>query len=403
MTQTVSKLDTGKKEVAEVRLPFGRRRNKQQVGLLLSDDEICIPGYVPLDKVPEIVTACRSVASLIGSVTIHLMANTEKGDERIVNELSRMIDITPCPTMTRSNWMEYIVMTMLLYGRGNAVVLPHTRGGLLEWLEPIAPSRVTFRAQGASDYFILIDGKVYDPQDVLHFVYNPDKTYPWKGQGLTASLTDLAKNLTQAAATKNAFFSSKWKPSVIIKVDADNEQLSTPQGRDKILQDYIDNNEAGKPWLIPAEQMDIEQVKPLSLSDLAINDAVQIDKQAVAAIVQVPPYMVGAGSYNKDEYNQWIQRSVMALCKGIAAELTRKLILSPKWYLRMNVWSLLDFDLKATSDVLLAGSDRGFVNGDEWRDRVNLPPAGLTEYKVLENYIPYDLSGAQKKLTPADE
>lgn len=386
-----------------MRLPFGHRRNRQQVGLVLSDEDICIPGYIALDQVPEIVTACRSVAALIGSVTIHLMANTEKGDERIVNELSRMVDITPCPTMTRSNWMEYIVMSMLLYGRGNAVVLPHTRDGLLDWLEPIAPYRVTFQARGPSGYIILIDGKAYDPQDVLHFVYNPDKSYPWRGQGLTTSLTELAKNLTQAAKTKNSFFSSKWKPSVVIKVDADNEKLASPEGRDKILKDYIDNNEAGKPWVIPAEQMDIVQVKPLSLSDLAINDAVQIDKQAVAAIIQVPPYLVGAGTYNKAEYNQWIQGPVMALCKTIAAELTRKLLLSPKWYFRLNVWSLLDFDLKATSDVLLAGADRGFVNGDEWRDRVNLTPAGLTEYKVLENYIPYDLSGKQKKLTPADE
>lgn len=386
-----------------MRLPFRSRRSKQQVGLVVSDEEICIPGYIPLDRVPEIVTGCRSVAALIGSVTIHLMANTEKGDERIINELSRMIDITPCPTMTRSNWMEYIVMTMLLYGRGNTVVLPHTRGGLLEWLEPIAPSRVMFQARGPSDYIILIDGKAYDPQDVLHFVYNPDKTYPWRGQGLTTSLTDLAKSLTQASKTKNAFFSSKWKPSVVIKVDADNDQLASPDGRNKILKDYIDNSEAGKPWVIPAEQMEVVQVKPLSLADLAINDAVQIDKQAVAAILQVPPYMVGAGSYSKDEYNQWIQGPIMALCKSIAAELTRKLLLSPKWYFRLNVWSLLDFDLKATSDVLLAGADRGFVNGDEWRDRVNLTPAGLTDYKVLENYIPYDLSGAQKKLTPADE
>lgn len=386
-----------------MKLPFMAKRNKVQVGVMVGSDDICPSGYVALDRVPEIVTACRSVASLIGSVTIHLMSNTDKGDERIVNELSRMIDITPCPSMTRSNWMEYIVMTMLLYGRGNAVVLPHTRGGLLEWLEPIAPHRVSFQPQGANDYIILIDGRPYDHQDVLHFVYNPDKTYPWKGRGITTSLTDLAKNLTQAASTKNAFFSSKWKPSVVIKVDADNDKLATKAGRDKVLSDYIDTSEAGKPWLIPAEQMDIVQVKPLSLADLAINDAVQIDKQAVAAIVQVPPYMVGAGTYDKDEYNQWIQGPIMALCKGIAEELTRKLIISPKWYLRMNVWSLLDFDLKSVSDVLLAGADRGFVNGDEWRDRVNLTPAGLTEYKVLENYIPYDLSGAQKKLTPADE
>ena len=386
-------------------IPFFHKRSKGQFGFVMSGpgDDICIPGYTSLDKVPEIVTACHRVASLIGSTTIHLMSNTDHGDERIVNELSRTIDISPCPTMTRQTWVEYIVMTMLLYGSGNAVVLPHTRNGYLESLEPIAPGRVSFQAIGRSDYKILIDGIPHDPEDVLHFVYNPDRNYPWKGQGLTTSLQDLGKNLKQAATTKNSFFSSKWKPGVVVKVDADNEQLATPEGRDKILKDYIDNNEAGKPWVIPAEQMDIVQVKPLSLADLAINEAVEIDKKAVAAIIGVPAFMVGAGEYNKDEYNTFVQTTLMTICKSIAAELTKKLILSPKWYLRFNVWSLMDYDLKSVSDVLLAGSDRGFVNGDEWRDRVNMAPAGLTEYKVLENYIPYDLSGSQKKLTPADQ
>jgi hypothetical protein len=63
----------------------------------------------------------------------------------------------------------------------------------------------------------------------------------------------------------------------------------------------------------------------------------------------------------------------------------------------------MDYDLRTVSDVLLSGSDRGFVCGDEWRDRMHMPPAGLTEYKVLENYIPYDMSGQQVKLVQNDE
>ena len=50
------------------------------------------------------------------------------------------------------------------------------------------------------------------------------------------------------------------------------------------------------------------------------------------------------------------------------------------------------------SNLLLAGADRGFVNGDEWRDKMHMSPAGLKEYKILENYLPYDMSGNQKKL-----
>ena len=93
----------------------------------------------------------------------------------------------------------------------------------------------------------------------------------------------------------------------------------------------------------------------------------------------------------------------MSIAKSITAELTKKLIINPKWYLKFNYWSLMDYDLKSVSDVLLAGSDRGFVNGDEWRDRVNLAPAGLKDYRVLENYIPTDMSGKQKKLVQSEE
>ena len=69
-----------------------------------------------------------------------------------------------------------------------------------------------------------------------------------------------------------------------------------------------------------------------------------------------------------------------------------------EWYFLLNFWSLMDYDLQAMSNILLNGSDRGYVCGDEWRDRMHMAPAGLKEFKVLENYIPADMSGNQKKL-----
>ena len=368
------------------------------IAYIVGNDPICIPGYTSLDKVPEIVAAVRKVAEVIGAMTIHLMQNTADGDKRIINELSRAVDIEPVKNMTRQNWMEWIVMTMLLYGKGNAIVQPHTYKGLLESLEPIAAERVMFQPVGYRDYKVVIDGKEKNPSSVLHFAFNPDKTYPWKGNGLTVTLRDLAQNLRQAAATEKAFLSSEYKPSIIVKVDALTEEFSGPEGRQKLLESYVKPAHPGDPWLIPAEQFEVDQVKPLTLADLAIKDTVELDRRMVAAIVGVPPFVVGVGNYNQAEWNAFISTKAMSITKNIAAEMTKKLILSPSWYWRFNVWSLLDYNLQQVSQVLLAGSDRGFVNGDEWRDRMNLPPAGLTEYKVLENYIPYDMSGQQSKL-----
>lgn len=361
-------------------------------------DEICTSGYTPLTKIPEVVACARKIAELIGSATIHLMNNTEDGDERIVNNLSRLIDIEPMPNMTRSTWMEGIVMTMLLYGKGNAVVQPHTWEGYFQSLEPISASRVGFNAIGYRDYRITIDGKPKDPKNLLHFVYNPDKTYLWKGNGVTVALKDVLDNLVQARATEKAFMSSEYKPSIIVRVDSMIDEFSSPEGRQKIIDDYMKPAQKGQPWLIPAEQFDIQQVKPLTLGDLAINDSVTLDKRMVAALFGVPAWVVGVGEYKKDEWNMFIQTKIMSMAKAIASEITKKLILNPSWYLTFNVWSLMDYNLKEVSEVLLAGSDRGFVNGDEWRDRVHMNPAGLKEYRVLENYIPWEMSGQQKKL-----
>jgi HK97 family phage portal protein len=378
---------------------------KSPIGVWLTDSEtLCCPGYTSLDQNPEIMTACKKIAELIGSLTIHLMANTEMGDKRIINELSRKIDIEPEMHMTRSTWMQSIVMNMLLYGKGNSVVIPHTYNGAIVNLEPISASRVSFEPIGYRDYKVLVDGKAHDPENVLHFVFNPDKTYLWKGRGVTTNLLTVAENLKQAAATEKGFMESKWKPSVIVKVDALVDEFSSPSGREKLLNDYVKSSEVGEPWLIPAEQFQVEQVRPLSLADLAIADTVQLDKKTVASIIGVPAFLLGVGEYKKEEWNNFIQSTIKTLTLGINQELTKKLIISPKMYLRLNHLSLLDWDIETIYKVFAGLSDKGIVTGNEVRDRIGMEQLeGLDELRILENYIPSDMIGAQKKLIQGGE
>ena len=362
----------------------------------------CVQGYTPLDQCPEIMTACFRIAQIISSATIHLMANTDDGDERIVNELSRKIDIDPMPNMTRQTWMASIVMNMLLYGHGNAIVVPHTKNGYLDYLEPIAAERVQLLPVGTSymDYEVWLDGyKVFKPENILHFVFNPDKTYLWKGKGFEVSLGELANSLKQAAKTEQAFMTSEYKPSVIVKVDALTDEFSSPEGRQNLIQDYLKPQAPGAPWIIPAEQFSVEQIRPLTLADLAINDTVTLDKKTVASILGVPAFVLGVGQYTQDEWNYFIQTTIMSIAKSIASEMTKKLILSPRWYLRFNVRSLMDWDIKRLYEVYGGMSDKGLVTGNEVRDQLGLSPKeGLNELRILENFIPANMIGNQKKL-----
>lgn len=295
--------------------------------------------------------------------------------------------------------MQSIVMNMLLYGKGNSIVLPHTYKGIIQSLEPVAAERVSFLPIGYRDYKVVIDGRERRPDDLLHFVYNPDKTYLWKGCGVNVSLRDLVHNLAQAQKTKDAFMSSKWKPSIIVKVDGLVDEFSSPEGRQRLIDSYMKPAKDGEPWIIPADQFEVEQVRPLTLADLAINDAVELDKRTVAAIMGVPPFLLGVGEYDRQAWNSFIQNTIRPLAVSIQQELTKKLILSPKWYLKFNVRSLLDWDLQTVYTVFGGLSDKGIVTGNEVRDIVGMSPMeGLDELRILENYIPSDMIGQQKKL-----
>lgn len=381
-----------------------RESSQDQTGWLVigKDDCICVPGYTALDHNPEILTACRRIAELMGSMTIHLMANTDKGDKRIVNELSRKIDIEPMPTMSRSTWMQSIIMTLLLYGQGNAVVVPHTWDGIIKSLEPIAASRVSYAPRPGSfrNYRISIDGVERRPDSLLHFVYNPDKTYLWKGSGVRVALKDIAKNLKQAQATTDAYLSNEYRPNIIVKVDALTKEFAGPEGRQRLIDGYLKPKEPGAPWVIPANQFQVEQVKPLTLSDLAIKDTVELDKRMVAAIFGVPAFLLGVGEYNEAEWNNFIQNTIRPIAVMVQQVMTNRLITNPKWYLRFNVRSLMNWDLEKLYRIYGGLSDRALVTGNEARDILGMDPRdGLDELRILENYIPLDRIGDQSKLT----
>jgi HK97 family phage portal protein len=364
---------------------------------------LCLDGYTTLNKNPEIVTAVRRIADLVSSMTIYLMSNTASGDERITNELSRKIDIDPCSTMTRSQFIEYIVMNMLLYGKGNAIILPHTWEGYIKSLEPVAADRVQLLPRGASrrDYDVYVDGIKRDPANLLHCVYNPDKYYPWRGAGLDVQLKDVAKTLKQARTTENAFMASKWKPSIIVKVDSMVREFQSKEGRQKVLDDYVKSAEAGEPWLIPGEQFQVEQVRPLSLADLAINDTVELDRRTVAAILGVPGYLLGVGDFNRQEWNLFIQTKIASMAKSIMQEFTKKLIINPRWYLKFNTLSLMNYDIQSIYTVFGGLRTQGVVTGNEVREMLGMSPIddeSMDELIMLENYIPADRIGDQEKL-----
>jgi hypothetical protein len=92
------------------------------------------------------------------------------------------------------------------------------------------------------------------------------------------------------------------------------------------------------------------------------------------------------------------------MAQSIQQELTRKLLYSPDLYWRFNPRSLYAYDI---SEIVTAGSamvDRMAMRRNEWRDWLGMGPDDeMDNLLALENYIPAEMLGKQKKLIGGDE
>lgn len=363
--------------------------------------EFILPsGYVRMSENPEVRIAVDKIADLVSNMTIHLMENTEKGDKRVKNELSRKIDVNPCRYMTRKTWIYKIVSDLLLHGDGNSIVYPVMRDGLIDELRPLEMQNVGYNCdETGEEYSINYGGRVYTPDEIIHFAMNPSPVYPWKGTGYRIVLRDLIQNLKQANKTKSSFMTGQYMPNIIIRVDAMNEELASEVGREQIKKKYLGEAKPGEPWVIPADLLEVQSVKPLSLQDIAINPSVEIDKRTVAGIIGIPAFFLGVGKFDKDEYNNFVDTRIMGIAQIISQTLTRDLLYSPDWYFKLNPRSLYAYNL---TDMVSAGTSMIKLNSmrrNELRDWVGMDPDDeMEELLVLENFLLQEDLSKQNKL-----
>ena len=384
---------------------FKQKRETVKVGSIIGNAEfferLCSSDYTSLSDSPEVQTAIKSISKLVSSMTIQLMQNTEKGDKRIKNNLSYKVDIKPSSIANRKTFIEYIVTQMIL--EGNGLVVPKYKGmsadgnPLLDELVPLNASEYIFN-ETKRGYLIKGNKGEYSHDGVLNFVLNPKKEAIYEGLGYRVALKELVKNVKQARDTTNSFMTSNFMPSVIVRVDATNEDLLSAEGR-KTLKERLLPSQKGEPAIIPSDIVDIEVIKPLSLQDIAIHETVKLDKQSIANLLGVPSFLLGVGEFNKEEFNNFISTTIREFAQIIEQELTSKLLISESMYFRMSIRSLYAYSL---TELIQAGAimvQNASMYRNEWRDWAGLEyKEEMEELILLENYIPADRLGDQAKL-----
>src|SRR5574344_146182 len=363
--------------------------------------------YIPLVESPEVKAGVEKIAEIVSLMTIHLMENSESGDKRIINELSKKIDIYPNKYVNRQMFISWIVQEMLLYG--NAIVLPKilTRGGKT-YIDDLI--QIPYRKRTINDsedgygYYVDINGNEFDEEEILNFRLNPDMDRPWVGASQEVILRDFIDNLGQANLTTKDFMENKMLPNVIVKVSGLTGDMDNEEGRNEIENRFLSRAKSGQPWIIPSELMQIEQIKPTTLQDIAIDKTIKINKESVASILGIPAFLLGVGAFNKEEYNNFVKTKVSIIAKSIEQELTRKLIIKDDWYFKFNISSLLSYDLIELAKIYSDLYTKGLVTGNEVRDKLGISTLDeLNELVILENYIPIDKIGNQEKLVENNE
>lgn len=387
-------------------LKFNQRKeraepyNKNAMNLWLKGE--CMEDrYIRLVDSPEVKSAIEKVAEIVSTMTIHLMQNDESGDIRLKNGLSKKIDINPNQYMNRQLFVSWIVQEMLLHG--NAIVLPKIGNGrnseYLEDLVPIVKNKRTINDLDSYGYNVNVGNVVFSDDEVLNFRLNPDLDRPWIGKGQEVLLRDFVDNLGQANATTKDFMQNKMLPNIIVSVQGMTADMDNEDGRNELERRFLTRSRDGQPWIVPAGLMNIEQIRPTTLQDIAIDKTIKLNKETIASILGVPAFILGVGTFNNSEYNHFIKTKVAVISKAIEQELTKKLLIRDDWYFKFNTASLLSYDLPEIAEVYSNLYTKGLVTGNEVRDKIGMSTMPeLDDLVILENFIPKDKIGDQEKL-----
>jgi phage portal protein BeeE len=323
-----------------------------KVGIVKSHDFFtndCSDGnYIPLIRNDTVYSCINYVATIVASISIKQYEYNETGGKKsIYDGLTRILNDLPNDTQTRYTFMHDLVSRILIDGEAYAIMVPQKI--TVQGEKKIGIGQIIL-VDGVNSlngkYFA--NGQSIDPKDLMIFTNSSISVT------LSALLKEVIKNLSLGDETKSVFYSGAYMPNLLFKVNSDSDLWDTEKsevdesGRPIVTETRVEKiinrffkPKKGNPIVIPDGKFEMEQIKPLSMKDIALNESIQLDKKRVASIIGVPGYVVGEGVFTEVEFTHFVSTKIAPLCIMIEKELTRKILFSNTRAFSFNVNSLL--------------------------------------------------------------
>lgn len=390
--------------------------------------------YKKIEEIPEIQAAIKQYSQPISTGKIKIKQNIYDGNKKIGNaEINNLFSIklnrNPSSVLTKTQLIQWIVETMLIYG--DAVILPEFEyyekekrdiyfGDNIEddssYLEteynnvktseyfeeanlyltnlyPISPNRVKFVTDGKyRPYSILIDDREFAPSELLHFKYNPDLARPYKGRSIVKSLEETVKNIQNIDKSQESILKSGVTNPFILQLQTSanpgsKNYIDTIEG---IKEDFKYWNPANSsdPLIVPGMEYELLKLDTKTLKDLDIKDAKDLQSRVIDSVFGLPTMNSSQQAINRQEYERFVKTRLMPIVNSISEELTAKLIRSPYIFIRLQVDNIINIDSDMVKN-LIEMQKIGNVTIDEVRDAAGIEPLNSEASRQLvklENY-----------------
>lgn len=335
------------------------------------------------------VYACVRVwADTMGCLPLQVCQR--QGDQRDIatnHRLYNALMLRPNEEMSRIDMCSAVQSNLSLMSKGYMEVLRDADGDAVG-LYPIEASRMDFYRDSRTKkvrYRLMDKGTVFEGKDIVHLRLNTFNGL--EGLGITKSARDCIALAVALQENAVKFFSNGSRPSGVLE----HPQSLSPEAQLRLQQQFDAQSAGEELYKTLVLEEGLKYTKQRSENkDSQFLEAKEAQNLEICRLFRVPPHKVGItsakGANIEEENIGFITDGIFPMCERWQQELDFKLLTEEErdqgFCIRFDLSALNAANLKALYDSMAIGRQWGFLNVDDCRRKINMPPLPEGQGKV---------------------